>query len=350
MLLGCGAQEVVRQKGPTVFYPPLPVEPRIQFLTSIMFEDDLQKKQSKFDEFLLGEAPVMKRIGRPVDFGSTKGKIYVSDRLFKKILFLDLDKNEFNYIKDEGVGTITDSAGMYVTEEGIKYIADMGRKQVLVFNKNNEFMKAYGTVDQFNKIIDVALHGNRLYVCDIGLNKVFVLDKDSGKTIQEIGETGNEDGMFFKPSYITTDDDGNLYVTDSFNFRVQVFDPSGKFVRVIGFHGDVSGSFSRPKGLAIDKQKHLYVADAAFENVQIFDADTGKLLLFFGGFGGAPGSMYLPAGVHIDYHNVEYFQKYADENFKIEYLIIIGNLVSEKRVGIYGFGKWVGPPLTGAEK
>ena len=350
MLFSCAAQEVVKPAEPAVFYPPLPVEPRIQYLTSIMFEDDLEKKQSKFDTFLLGEKPVMKRIGRPVDIGTSKGKIYVSDRLYKKILLIDLVKKEFDYIKDTGVGTLSNPANMWMDEDGLKYVADMGRKQILVYDENDEFSKVYGDVDQFKKPIDVAVYENRIYVTDIELNKVIVLDKDSGKTVQEIGGLGKEDGMFYKPSYLSVDIEGNLYVTDSFNFRVQVFDPNGKFLRNIGFHGDVSGAFSRPKGLAIDKYKHLYVADAAFENVQIFDGDTGKLLLFFGGFGGARGSMYLPSAVHIDYQNVEYFQKYADKDFEIEYLIIIGNLVSEKRIGIYGFGKWVGPPLTGGGK
>jgi DNA-binding beta-propeller fold protein YncE len=350
MLISCATQEAVKQKGPTVFYPPLPVEPRIQFLTSIMFEKDLEVKRSSFDAFLLGEQPRMKRIGRPVDIGSTKGKIYVSDRLYKKLLFIDLENNEFNYVKDSGIGTITEPANMTVTDDGLKYLADMARKQILVYDENDEFLKVYGDIDQFKRPIDVAVYENRVYVTDTEVNKVLVLDKDSGKTIQEIGGLGREEGMFYKPSYLAVDIEGNLYVTDSFNFRVQVFDPKGKYIRTIGFHGDVSGAFSRPKGLAIDKYKHLYVADAAFENVQIFDANTGQLLLFFGGFGAKPGSMYLPATVYIDYHNVEYFKKYADKDFEIEYLIIIGNLVSEKRIGVYGFGKWVGPSLTGGEK
>ena len=140
MLFSCAAQEVVKPTGPAVFYPPLPVEPRIQFLTSIMFEDDLEKKQSKFDTFLLGEKPVMKRIGRPVDIGTSKGKIYVSDRLYKKILLIDLVKKEFDYIKDTGVGTISDPANMWMDEDGLKYVADMGRKQILVYDENDEYL------------------------------------------------------------------------------------------------------------------------------------------------------------------------------------------------------------------
>jgi DNA-binding beta-propeller fold protein YncE len=221
----------------------------------------------------------------------------------------------------------------------------MRRKQIIVFDENNEFLTVYGELDQFERPLDVAVFESRVYVVDMNRNKILVLDKDSGQTIQEIGGPGGGEGEFFKPSFITVDNDGNLYVTDSFNFRVQVFDKKGEFLRVIGFHGDVSGAFSRPKGLAIDRNKNLYVADAAFENVQIFDGNDGTLLLWFGGATGLPGGMHLPASVHIDYDNVEYFQKYADKNFKVEYILLIGNLIGAKRLSVYGFGKWVGPPL-----
>lgn len=349
VFLGCAPQEA-KKIGPTIFYPALPQEPRIQFLTSIMTDDDLEKKRSGFDEFLLGERPIMKRIGRPIDIGSTRGRIYISDRLYKKILILDLEKNEFDAIVDSGIGALNDPAGIWVTEDDVKYVTDMGRKQVLVYDRNNDFLRAYGEIDQFEKPVDVALHGERLYVCDLKKNKILVLDKTSGNTIQEIGGIGRDEGNLYKPSYLTLDKEGNLYVTDSFNFRVQMFDQTGKFIRVIGSHGDAPGSFSRPKGLDVSEDRHLYVIDAAFENVQIFDAETARILLFFGGHGGGPGKMALPASLYIDRHNIEYFRKYADKDFDIQYLIIVGNLVSTKRIGVYAFGKWVGAPLTGITK
>lgn len=348
-LFSCAAPEK-KKAGPIVFYPALPQKPRLQYLTSIMIEEDLERKQSRFDDFLLGEQPIMKRIGRPIDIGTVKGKIYISDRLHKKILIVDLVKNEFDHIRDQGVGAIREPAGIWVSNDDVKYLADMGRKQILVFDSNNEFLTVYGETGQFEKPVNVAVDGERIYVTDVAKNKILVVDKKSGKTIQEIGDVGREEGKFFKPSYITLDHEGNLYVTDSFNFRVQMFDSTGKFVKVIGFHGDSLGAFSRPKGLAIDKEKHLYVVDAAFENIQIFDVDAARLLLFFGGHGTGPGSMELPAGLHIDRHNIDYFQKYADKDFKIRYLVYVGNLIGTKRLGIYGFGDWVGPVLPGMQR
>ncbi|HAK59476.1 MAG TPA: hypothetical protein DCO77_03700, partial [Nitrospiraceae bacterium] len=92
---------------------------------------------------------------------------------------------------------------------------------------------------------------------------------------------------------------GKVYVTDTSNFRVQVFDQDGKFLMKVGGVGDTPGAFTRPKGLGIDSEGNVYVADAAFNNVQMFD-ENGRLLLYFGGIGKSPGFFLMPAGLSVD--------------------------------------------------
>lgn len=347
VLFSCAAPE---KKIETVFYPPLPQQPRLQFLLSITDEEDIGKKPGALTEFLLGKMVSVKRIARPFDIGTVKGKIYISDRKYKKILIIDLVKKEFDYIRDERMGALRDPVGIWVTENGYKYVADMARKQIVVFDNNDNFLRAYGDKDQFDRPFDVAVYQNEIYVCDFKKHQIIVVDKDSGKTIQKIGSIGVEEGKFFKPSHVVVDKQGNLYVNDSFNFRIQKFDPEGNFVKTFGYHGDTLGGFARPKGLTIDREGHIYVVDAAFENVQIFDDITTDLLLFFGGFETGPGSMYLPNGIYIDYLNVEYFKKYADKDFNIKYLVYVGNTLGFKKLNIYGFGEWTGAPLQEMEQ
>jgi DNA-binding beta-propeller fold protein YncE len=112
-------------------------------------------------------------------------------------------------------------------------------------------------------------------------------------------------------------------------------------VRVYGKLGDELGNFSRPKGIALDHEGRLYVGDAAFENVQVFDND-GRLLLFFGQPGGRGEGLNLPAGVTIDYANVDVFKQYADPRFKVEYLILVASQFGPNKVDVFGFGRMSG--------
>ena len=346
ILFGCVATPP--QKTETVvFYPSLPDRPRLQFLHTITGEEDLGGAQSAFQDFLLGEPTSEKRLGKSYDIASSNGKIYVLDRSHKKLIIINLAENEFDYIRDQRLGELNDPSGIWVTADEIKYIADMKRKQVVVFGRDNNFLRVYGDQELFDKPVDVAVYQDSVYVCDMDKNQIFILDKNSGDLIKTIGERGKEEGQFHKPTHINLDREGNLYVNDAFNYRSQKFDSKGGFLKSFGFHGDTFGAFARPKGLAIDNDGHLYIVDSAYENAQIFDAESGQLLLFFGGSGLAPGNMYLPTSVHIDYTNSQYYKNFSDENFSIEYVVYVGNMFGTNKVNIYGFGHWTGPALQG---
>ena len=332
----------------TVFYPPPPETPHIQFLTSISAEEDLGKK-SEFRTFLVGEEQSTKRLARPYAIAHEKGRIFIADKTIKKILIVDLDNRSFDYILDIKGGALQDPAGIYITPDGYKYVADAGRGQIVVYNERNEFHRAYGAEKQFRPT-DVVVHDNRIYVCDIDDNEIEILDKETGEVIDTIGGTGQETGSFQRPTHLTSDAGGNLYVTDALNFRIQMFDKDGKFIKVIGYQGSHPGAFARPKGIDIDRDGHLYSADSAFEIIQIFDVESAEPLLPFGKFGPAPGSTYLPSSVHIDYDNTGYFQKYVDPDFKVKYLIYVGNMLGDHKLNVYGFGDWIGPALKGHEQ
>ena len=116
--------------------------------------------------------------------------------------------------------------------------------------------------------------------------------------------------------------------------------------------GRSSPSFGRPKGVAVDREGRVYVSDAAFQNVQVFE-DNGRLLMAFGQPKQGEG-MSLPAGVAIDYDHVPLFARYADPNFKVDYLIIVASQIAPNKVDVFGFGKMVGvdynAPAAGAAK
>jgi hypothetical protein len=143
------------------------------------------------------------------------------------------------------------------------------------------------------------------------------------------------------PTNIAAGPDGNLYVVETTNFRVQCFSAEGKPLRTVGQVGTGFGRFARPKGIAIDRAGRMYVGDAAFENVQLFDA-SGRLLLFFGQPGDGAEGLNLPAGVTMDYDHVNTFRRFIDPRFDVEYLILVASQFGRNKIDVFGFGRMRG--------
>jgi len=134
-----------------------------------------------------------------------------------------------------------------------------------------------------------------------------VYDADTLKLLRKIGTTGHNHelttpGDFSKPSAVAVDGEGNLYVTDTMNNRIEIFDPDGQFIGAFGKAGDGPGYFGRPKGVAIDSDGHVWVADGMQDRVQVFTKE-GQLLIAFGGHGLLPGQFQGLVGITIDKKN-----------------------------------------------
>jgi DNA-binding beta-propeller fold protein YncE len=92
-----------------------------------------------------------------------------------------------------------------------------------------------------------------------------------GTLIRTWGRTGSEPGDFKTPAGLALDRDGNVYVAEIGNDRVQVFDRDGKFLTAWGRKGSGNGEFGNLHGIFVDKETGwVYVADTANNRVQVF--------------------------------------------------------------------------------
>jgi tripartite motif-containing protein 71 len=143
-----------------------------------------------------------------------------------------------------------------------------------------------------------------LYVINGPKDTVRVFDRD-GKPIAEWGESGSSPGQFaFRAEGNFRGDlalgpDGNIYVLDPFNSRVQVFAPDGTYVREWGEAGAEPGQLTTPTGIAVDGAGLVYVADGGNQRLQVFDG-TGQLLASWDGTEAGGGSFRDPADVTVD--------------------------------------------------
>jgi len=117
--------------------------------------------------------------------------------------------------------------------------------------------------------ISVAPNGD-VYVADLGNDRIQVFDAN-GVFKLKFGTSGAGDGQMSTPNGVAVDLSGNVYVADTGNNRIQKFDKDGNFLAKIGTKGNGIGQFSNLHGLAFDNDAGLlYVADTGNHRVQVF--------------------------------------------------------------------------------
>ena len=334
---GCATQTKVEKVD--YFFPPPPDAPRLQFLTSFSSEKELHGGEEKtLMNYLTGSRPAEKILSKPYGAAVGNKKIYICDTELGAVVVADLATKHFGVIDAQGEGALRMPLNVTVDSDGACYVADAGREQVVVFDKNGHYLSTIGTQNEL-KPRDVAVGGNRIYVADLQKHRVCVFDKTTHNLILEIPRSEdqtNQARALFTPTNLGLDSKGNLYVSDTGAFRVQVYDSEGRFLSSIGEMGDGPGQFARVKGIALDRENRLYAADAMSQVVQIFN-NEGRPLTWFG----EPGNdklQNLPAKVVVDYDDVAAFERYASPKFKLEHLVFVINQIGPHKVSVYGFG------------
>ena len=161
----------------------------------------------------------------------------------------------------------------------------------------------------------------------------------------QFGGSGSAPGQFNFPGGSAADADGNLYVADVANHRVQKLDPAGAplavfgrrdratgsstrpgtwpstarervrggqrnnriqkfapngaFLAKWGGYGGGDGQFENPTGVALDSRGHIFVSDGAHNRIQELGPD-GSFIAKWGALGGGPGELYEPNGITVD--------------------------------------------------
>jgi DNA-binding beta-propeller fold protein YncE len=335
VLAGCATKPPAAKN--YIVFPPPPDEPRIQFLKSFGSESDL-KGQNAFASFVLGSSQQAHRpIIKPYGIAATKGKAYIADTQVQHICIADLIKRRFQTLKPAGQATLAMPINIAVDTDGAMYITDTKREQVLMFDKKRDYIGEMGARGEM-KPCGVKVTTDRLYITDLKNHCVRVYQKAGRKLLFTVPrDPKDENAILHSPTNIDVDQQGRMYVSDTGGFAVQIYDADGKHLRRVGDLGLQPGRFALPKGIGVDHEGRFYVVDAATTVVQVFD-NEGKLLMYFGEpKTSGEGSLYLPAGLTIDYENVGLFQQYVAPGQKIEYLIWVTNQAGPKKVGVYGF-------------
>ncbi|WP_192868072.1 6-bladed beta-propeller [Calderihabitans maritimus] len=143
------------------------------------------------------------------------------------------------------------------------------------------------------KPMDVTVWGKRIYVTDTGNQRVQVFDYN-GNFLFMFGKYGTGKGQFRFPYGIAADASGKIYVADMYNGNISVFSPDGQFLHYFGNSIEIKS----PTGLFIEGNR-LYVADNALNKIKVFSLQDGKKLLEFGETGTGKGEFQSPNAVWV---------------------------------------------------
>ena len=232
-------------------------------------------------------------------------------------------------------GQFTFPRAVTVDGQGKIYVADSGNNRIQVFNPDGSFQRQWGSTckldtkegcqgdgrGQFNEPWGIAVdQEGSVYVSDTWNHRIQKFDKD-GKFVNMWGvfeSTGGELGKpfaFYGPRQVAVGKDGKIYVMDTGNKRVQVFNPDGSFASQFGGGGVVEGRFDEPTGLAQDAAGNWYVADTWNRRAQKFD-QNGNYAAQWQVFGWAGNSVINKPQMAVDQkRNIVYASD--PENYRI---------------------------------
>jgi DNA-binding beta-propeller fold protein YncE len=130
-----------------------------------------------------------------------------------------------------------------------------------------------------------------IWIVDATAHVIYKMNAD-GKELMRLGTKGTSGASrstFNLPTDVAFAANGDLYVTDGYGgARVVKFSRDGKYLTEWGKRGTGPGEFGLPHNVVVDQQGQVYVTDRDNQRIQIFDSN-GKFLNEWTGTGGVSG-------------------------------------------------------------
>ena len=259
---------------------------------------------------------VIKKLGTPIISGvkhpwgvavNQRGEILVVERYGHCVSIFSPTGERLGSFgsRGSGPGQFHEPRGVTVDSDCNMLVTDCN-DYIQKFSSEHKLLKRVGSHGsnplQFYYPLSVVISPTieRIAVADWWNHRVQILNPDL--TFHSSLSSGNKQ---FAPQDTAFDSRGNLYVTDSGNHCIQVFNLEGKYLQQFGKPGQGSGELLYPAGICIDSDDTVYVVECNNNRVSVFTHE-GQFLTSFGRRGNGPGQFSGPRGITVDKNGVVY--------------------------------------------
>jgi DNA-binding beta-propeller fold protein YncE len=205
------------------------------------------------------------------------GEVYASDRMAGQIYVYAADGTFAGRFNPGSAFTGWQPLALAFDAQGHLYVADAGGTLQVVheFDRYGALVRNFGVATGLSFPNGLAVDGKgNVYVSDTNDGRLIVFDA-SGNQIGVVGR-GPAAGELGLPVGIAIDDAGRVFVVDSVSHAVQIYrvlaagDRSPTYLASFGVEGTANGAFEYPNGIALDARGHVYVADWNNDRVQVW--------------------------------------------------------------------------------
>lgn len=167
---------------------------------------------------------------------------------------------------------LTDPVSIARDSQGNLFVLCSSTAQIHIYNDQLSLQKSF-PIDATNPM-GLALDGeNNIYIADTGNNRILKYTLQDSEYVLDtsfdndgiIGTPGSDNGQFNQPWSLAIDDDGDIYVSDSGNNRIQGFRPDGQYFTQWGRIGSIMERFSNPADLRLIPDRYaastIFLAD-----------------------------------------------------------------------------------------
>lgn len=197
--------------------------------------------------------------------------------------------------------------GLSISPDGQLLVADTHYFRILTYTLDGQLREdatlggTYGPEPgQFGLVTDAVRDAaGTWYISEYGEFDRIHKFSPTGEFLLQWGGHGSEPGQFLRPQNIQLDRDGQLWVVDACNHRIQIFDAQGNLVRMWGQSGSELGKLYYPYDMAFGNDDHVYVCEYGNHRVQKFTLE-GASIGAWGAEGRTPGKLYNPWALVCD--------------------------------------------------